>query len=121
MRSAAEAKKKKVKAGEARFRRLALELASAIESAHMGHTDFRVAKGKKTRIFATLSGLDKGYGVVMLTAEQQQEFSLELPEIFAPVPGGWGRGGSTMMRLVADEETMRGALTTAHENAERKL
>lgn len=115
------AEARKVKAGEARFRRLALELPSALESAHMGHADFRVAKGKKTRIFATLSGLEKGYGVLMLTPEQQQEFSTELPEVFAPVPGGWGRGGSTMMRLVADEETMRGALKAAHGNAERKL
>ncbi len=112
---------RKVKAGETRFRRLALELPSSLESAHMGHADFRVAKRKKTRIFATLSGLDKGYGVMMLTPEQQQQFTTELPEVFAPVPGGWGRGGSTMMRLVADEETMRGALKTAHGNAERKL
>jgi len=111
----------KVKAGEGEFRRLALELPSVLESAHMGHADFRVVKGKKTRIFATLSGLEKGYGVVMLTLEQQQEFTREMPEIFAPVSGGWGRGGSTMMKLVADEETMRGALNTAHGNAERKL
>ena len=115
------AKKKKVSAGEAGFRRLALELPVAIESAHMGHADFRVAKGKKTRIFATLSGLESGYGVVMLTPEQQTAFSIEMPEVFASVPGGWGRGGSTMVRLDADEEVMRGALAAAHGNAERKL
>jgi hypothetical protein len=31
----------------------------------------------------------------------------------------WAR--ATMMRLVADEETMRGALMAMHANAERKL
>ena len=112
----------KVKAGEAQFRRLALALPSTIESAHMGNADFRIVKGSKTRIFATLSGLEKGYGVVMLTPEQQQEFSRDLPEVFTPVPGGWGRNGATCLRLdTADESTMRDALQAACAKVAEKL
>jgi len=46
------------------FRKLTLSLPNAIESAHMGHPDFRVlcADGKP-RIFATLSGEASGRGV----------------------------------------------------------
>jgi hypothetical protein len=61
----------------------------------MGHADFRVG-GK---IFATL-GLEKeGYGVLALTPEQQAGMVKDAPEIFSPVPGGWGRQGSTRVRL----------------------
>jgi hypothetical protein len=104
-----------VGSGVARWRRLALELPSTIEGAHMGHADFRVVKGKGTRIFATLSAQAKGFGVLMLTPEQQQTFCAEMPELFQPVPGGWGKKGSTLLKLEAtDEETMRGALRTAY-------
>jgi hypothetical protein len=51
------------------FRRIALGLADAVESAHMGHPDFRVAG----RIFATLGYPDRTCGVVMLTPEQQRQ------------------------------------------------
>ena len=57
-------------AGVDRFRRIALSLPGAVESAHMGHPDFRVGG----RIFATLSGQARGRGVLKLTAEQQAEF-----------------------------------------------
>jgi hypothetical protein len=99
------------------FRRIALELPGAVESAHMGHPDFRVAG----RIFATLSGEACGLGVLKLTVEQQAAFVAELPEIFEPVQGGWGRMGMTYIALDrADEPTMRGALATAHRNIEAK-
>ena len=52
------------------FRRLALSLPEATESAHMGHPDFRV-RGK---IFATLGSPDDGWGMVKLTPEQQDAF-----------------------------------------------
>ncbi len=48
------------------YRRIALELPEATESAHMHHPDFRV----RGRIFATL-WTKEGRGVVMLTREQQ--------------------------------------------------
>jgi YjbR len=93
------------------FRRLALSLPDAEESSHMGSPDFRVAG----RIFATLAAAKKGYGNIMITPEQQAAFAAELPEIFIPVPGGWGRGGATHVNLaVATEDVVLGALQTAH-------
>jgi hypothetical protein len=50
----------------------------------------------------------------MLTPEQQEIFTTEAPELFLPIPGGWGRMGSTHIRLgVASEEQLTGALQTA--------
>ena len=99
------------------FRRLALSLPDAVEGAHMGHPDFRL----NTRIFATLSRQADGCGVLMLTPGQQAAFSAELPEVFEPVPGGWGRGGSTLVHLASvREDTLFGALTTAYRNIEAK-
>jgi hypothetical protein len=100
------------------FRRLALSLPNAIEGAHMGHPDFRILMPDgKTRIFATLSAQDKGYGMVRLTPEQQNDFQSELPDVFEPVPGGWGRLGSTWVHLDdVDQGVLLGALSTAHRN-----
>jgi hypothetical protein len=93
------------------FRRIALSLEGAEESSHMGAADFRV----DGRIFATLAAAKKGYGNIMITPEQQAAFAAELPEIFIPVPGGWGRGGATHINLaVANEDVVLGALQTAH-------
>jgi len=92
------------------FRRIALSLEGAEESAHMGAPDFRVGG----RIFATLASQDQGYGNLMLTPEQQAEFVRELPDVFLPIRGGWGRMGSTHIRLAkANEELLAGALRTA--------
>jgi hypothetical protein len=93
------------------FRRIALSLPDAEESSHMGSPDFRVGG----RIFATLAMADKGYGNLMLTPELQAEFVADAPEIFLAIPGGWGRMGSTHIILAAaDENTLHGALQTAH-------
>jgi len=75
----------------------------------MGAADFRVGG----RIFATLASQDQGYGNLMLTPEQQGDFVRELPEVFLPVHGGWGRMGATHIRLSASEDVMVGALHTA--------
>jgi hypothetical protein len=92
------------------FRRIALSLEGAEESSHMGQPDFRVGG----RIFATLASADQGYGNLMLTVEQQAAFVRELPEVFVPIAGGWGRMGMTHIRLaVAKEEVLAGALRTA--------
>jgi len=48
------------------FRNLALQISGVIESAHMGHPDFRI-EGK---IFATLGYPDDAHGMVKLTPEQ---------------------------------------------------
>jgi len=100
------------------YRRLALSLPGVLESAHMGHPDFRVlcADGK-LRVFCTLSGEATNRGVLKLTLEQQTSFCEEMPKVFAPVQGGWGRMGMTYVNLEAvDEDTLLGALTTAHRN-----
>jgi len=92
------------------FRRIALSLEGAEESSHMGQPDFRVGG----RIFATLASADQGYGNLMLTVEQQAAFVQELPEVFVPIAGGWGRMGMTHIRLAAAaEEVLAGALRTA--------
>ncbi len=95
------------------FRRLALALPQAIEASHMGHPDFRVGK----RIFATLGHPREGWAMIKLTAEQQQALVSRKPAAFSPVPGGWGRGGSTSVRLAkADKATVKAALTSAWKN-----
>jgi hypothetical protein len=92
------------------FRRIALSLPGAEESSHMGAPDFRVGG----RIFATLASQSQGYGNLMLTPEHQAAFVAELPEVFLPIAGGWGRMGATHIRLAAaDEDVLAGALRTA--------
>src|ERR1700730_14231352 len=92
------------------FRRIALSLEGAEESAHMGAPDFRVGG----RIFATLAAESQGYGNLMLTPDQQAAFVAEQPDVFVPVAGGWGRNGATHVRLsAANEELLTGALSTA--------
>ena len=50
----------------------------------------------------------------MLTPEQQAAFVEELPEVFVPIAGGWGRMGMTHVRLAtASEDVLAGALRTA--------
>jgi len=95
------------------FRRMALSMPEAVEAAHMGHPDFRVG-GK---IFATLSYPRTGFGMVALTPEQQELFVRTEPKTFTPVPGGWGRTGSTHVLLrSAKKATVREALKTAWRN-----
>ena len=92
------------------FRRIALGFEGAEESSHMGAADFRVGG----RIFATLAHARQGYGNLMLSPAQQADFVAELPEIFLPVAGGWGRMGATHIRLAtANEEVLTGALHAA--------
>jgi hypothetical protein len=92
------------------FRRIALTFEGAEESAHMGAPDFRVGG----RIFATLASESHGYGNLMLTPEIQAAFLADAPDVFLPVAGGWGRNGSTHIRLAeASEDVLTGALQTA--------
>src|SRR5208282_3487447 len=92
------------------FRRIALSFEGAEEGSHMGAADFRVGG----RIFATLASQAKGYGNLALTPAQQAEFVRELPEVFLPIHGGWGRMGMTHIRLAkANEDVLAGALRAA--------
>lgn len=92
------------------FRRIALSFEGAAEGSHMGAADFRVGD----RIFATLASQKEGYGNLMLTPEQQAEFVRELPDVFLPIHGGWGRMGMTHIRLAkANKDVLVGALRAA--------
>ncbi|MBZ5652947.1 MAG: MmcQ/YjbR family DNA-binding protein [Acidobacteriia bacterium] len=92
------------------FRRIALTLPEAVEGSHFGQADFRVGG----RIFATLALESEGYGVLLLTPEQQAGMVEDEPEIFSPVPKGWGRMGATRVHLVkVAPDILAAALHTA--------
>jgi hypothetical protein len=92
------------------FRRIALSLEGAEEVDHVGLPAFRVGGAR----FASLASQSAGYGNLTLTLEQQAAFVEEAPEIFLPIPGGWGRMGHTHIRLAAaNEDILTGALRTA--------
>lgn len=97
------------------FRRIALGMKDTVESAHMGHPDFRV----NGRIFATLHP-DYKWGMVKLTPDQQEMFVRENSATFVPENGAWGRQGCTAVRLDAvDEDTLGEAMTLAWQNIAR--
>ena len=80
------------------------------EVEHAGLPAFRVAGGR----FASLASQAEGYGNLTLTPEVQAAFVEEAPDVFLPIPGGFGRMGHTHIRLAAaSEDVMRGALRTA--------
>jgi hypothetical protein len=92
------------------FRKIALSLEGVEEYPHAGLPAFRVG-GRK---FASLASQAEGYGNLMLTLEQQAAFVEEAPEIFLPIPGGWGRMGHTHIRLApANADVLTGALRAA--------
>jgi len=98
------------------FRRLALGLDGVVESAHMGHPDFR-AHG---RIFCTIQH-DPQWGALMLTPEQQRRFLRDYPDGFKPAAGAWGLAGSTLVHFASiDEEIMGEVLTLCWQNAAAK-
>jgi hypothetical protein len=95
---------------------MALALEGVIESAHMGHPDFRV----NGRIFATLHAGEKT-GMVKLTPKQQQTFIADHPDTFTPESGAWGRAGCTRVRLESvHEEVLGEVLTLAWRNTVQK-
>jgi hypothetical protein len=97
----------------AEFRRIALSMPEAEESAHMSHPDFRVA-GK---IFATLGYPDKDHGMVILPPEEQERLVRTYPKVFAPAKGAWGKRGSTAVSLsVVDKTTLKRAIEIAWRN-----
>jgi hypothetical protein len=92
------------------FRRIALALEWSEEDSHMGSPDFRVGG----RICATLAAQKQGYGNLMLSPEQQAAFVKEMPAVFVPIPGGWGRMGCTHVVLSkVTRDVLVGALEAA--------
>lgn len=101
----------------AQFRRIALAFPETVESAHMGHPDFRVG-GK---VFATLGYPDRKWGTVKLTPDQQEVFVADEPSSFVPAKGAWGRQGSTTVLLkAAKQNTLRRAILAAWLNVAPK-
>ena len=92
------------------FRRIALALPEVLESAHHGHPDFRI----RNRVFATLGWPDEDWGMVKLRPDEQEVLTAAAPEVFEPVPGGWGRKGATQVRLArAEPSHVEGAMAIA--------
>ena len=53
-------------------------------------------------------------GMVKLTPDEQRVVVEAEPNIFRPVPGGWGKRGSTNVHLAsADDKTLASALAMA--------
>lgn len=97
------------------FRRLALALPEVVEKSHFGRADFRVGN----KIFAALPVPARG--VVKLRPEQRDVMVAAEPKIFVAQPGGWGDQGWTRIDLVlADEITLKSALTAAWKNVALK-
>ena len=83
----------------------------------MGHGDLRVAN----KIFASPADRPGGAAYLKLTPEQQQMMCEAEPEIFAPVPGGWGAKGATWIKVArSDAATANSALWMAWRNAAPK-
>jgi hypothetical protein len=92
------------------FRRIALSMPETEESNGMGYPNFRT--GRKS--FATI---EDSMAVIKLTRDQQATFVATAPEVFAPDTSGWGKLGSTVIRLeVADETTVQAAVAAAWSN-----
>jgi hypothetical protein len=86
------------------FRRLALSCSGAVEQAHNGHPDFR----REGKVFATLGYPDSRYAMVKLSVDQRDMLTAAEPMMFSAVPGGWGRGGATLLLLEAADEAAAG-------------
>lgn len=100
---------------EGEFRKIALSLPKTFEKSHVSHPDFRVKGGK---IYATLGYPEQGFGVLILTADQQADLIGRYPEMFEPVKGGWGKRGSTQVTLKAARvEIIERAMKIAWTNA----
>ena len=95
------------------FRKIALSFPDSVESAHMGHPDFRVCG----RVFASLGAPSADWAMVKLTPEQQKVFCDADVDMFQPCNGAWGRQGCTNVRLSdAKSAVVRSALSLAVEN-----
>ena len=92
------------------FRRIALAMPGAEELNGMGYPNFRAER----KSFATI---ENSMAVLRLTRDQQARFVATAPEMFAPASDGWGKWGSTIVRLqAADESTLWDAVATAWRN-----
>jgi YjbR len=93
-----------------RARALALALPDSHEAPHFHLTAFRTPR----KIFATLDEATPRMNL-MFDPDLRDFYREQAPEVFSPVPGGWGRNGATLCDLrVVDEATLASALQAAH-------
>ena len=72
------------------IRRVALSLPEVHEAPHFHMASFRVGK----KIFCTLHDPEPR---IMLKLDPEDQANLSDGEVIAPVPGAWGRNGSTFV------------------------
>ncbi|MEQ1650013.1 MAG: MmcQ/YjbR family DNA-binding protein [Hyphomicrobiaceae bacterium] len=97
------------------LRRICLSLPGTIEVPHVDRAAFKVH-----RIYATLAP-DQKSANLKFTLDEQALKCLTAPDVFTPVPGGWGKMGFTTITLAKAPLTeLRAALTTAHAHAASK-
>jgi len=97
-------------------RRLALALPEASEADHHGMSSFRVNR----KIFASLRPAEPKM-MVRLDPEDQRNLSEGHPGVIEPVPGYWGRRGSTFVWFDrCDEAMVAGLLRLAWSGAAPK-
>lgn len=95
------------------FRKLALALPDTEELPHFDRASFRW----KRKIFATLREKD-GMAMVQLSPTDQDVFcTFNSGLTFYPVPGTWGKQGSTFVNLdIVREDMLTDALNCAYQN-----
>ena len=77
------------------FRKILLSHQGVSEGLHNGHVDFRL-HGK---VIASLGSPDNSYGMLKLTAEQQQAAIATNNKAFQPCVGAFGARGYTNVKL----------------------
>ncbi|HEY3638344.1 MAG TPA: MmcQ/YjbR family DNA-binding protein [Rhizomicrobium sp.] len=100
----------------ARARELALSLDLASEAPHFDRLAFRTPR----KTFATLSQANRDLNL-MFNPDLRDFYCEQAPEVFSPVPGGWGRMGATRCDLRRVSATLlMSALKAAHQLAAPK-
>src|SRR5438067_3268323 len=99
-----------------RARALALALPGVTEVPHFHRRAFRTPR----KIFATLDAGARDLNL-MFDPDHRDFYCEQVPEVFSPVPGGWGRMGATRCLLNrVDEPTLIARLQAAHRLAAPK-
>ena len=99
------------------FKTLALSFPETVELPHFDLTSFRVKK----KIFATLSE-EKQRAMLKLSLIDQSVFCSFDKDVIYPVPGAWGKTGSTYFELKKiKKEMLKDALLQAYCNVAPKV
>lgn len=103
----------------ATLRRILLALPNALEAPHFDRRSFKAGRGSCRRTILTLAP-DEASVNFMFTPEEQTWKLAVAPDLFAPVPGGWGRMGATTAALAdLTEDDLAAAVTMIFERIAR--